>query len=357
MENNETLKILGAGGFGTVYLLPNNNVIKAIKDHTNCMAAEEEMKKQRDIYASFVELQNLKADEELINLVKKYVVLSDPLNAKNEPITINDHIYSCYFEMTRLVGIPLNIYEQFDMNIDNSFDKEYLAQHKSDFFILLQLTYNTDLPNKIYGTNYSRAKISDKNPLRGYFISENDVSILNFLRNYYNLLLSDNQIQQIIGFIYGWIFFKAKYVPIDIEIALGYDSLTKEFKINVLDFGMTFFYNVNNVDEIKHDFKYDQILKALNTYISETPLEKRNVDGIIENIQNKVLDNIDYDLYASTESKNTLQGWYLAKKYSGLKLNNNNIKGGSSYYKKYQKYKHKFESLRSFRNFFGSINY
>jgi hypothetical protein len=47
-----------------------------------------------------------------------------------------------------------------------------------------------------------------------------------------------NKLREIIGFIYGWIFYACHLIPLDIEITLGL-SLEGEFVINVFDFGKT----------------------------------------------------------------------------------------------------------------------
>jgi hypothetical protein len=39
--------LLGTGGFGEVYLMPNGNVIKLIKDPQDCKTASIEFEKQK----------------------------------------------------------------------------------------------------------------------------------------------------------------------------------------------------------------------------------------------------------------------------------------------------------------------
>ena len=56
-HNTEDLEIIGAGGFGTIYLQPDGNVLKAIVSSDDCQNAENELIKQRKIYNSFSKLK------------------------------------------------------------------------------------------------------------------------------------------------------------------------------------------------------------------------------------------------------------------------------------------------------------
>jgi hypothetical protein len=60
----------------------------------------------------------------------------------------------------------------------------------------------------------------------------------------YQFPLSITELEEMIGFIYGWIFYACRIIPLDIEITLGlYDG---QFKLNVLDFGQTVRLNDGN---------------------------------------------------------------------------------------------------------------
>src|SRR5437763_3277437 len=93
--NYSDLKIIGAGGFGTVYELPDNTVIKAMKNKTDCHIADVEMEKQSQIYKIFTELrQTLTTYDYLIQLMKTYIKVSKPLKSHNYRIIIDTIYYS-----------------------------------------------------------------------------------------------------------------------------------------------------------------------------------------------------------------------------------------------------------------------
>ena len=100
--------------------------------------------------------------------------------------------------------------------------------------------------------------------------------------------------EEIIGFIYGRIYFDCDIIPIDIEITLGFNQSTNSFEINVLDFGMTF------------DKKN----------IHQNPMLPRNTgffaiyhNGLLDNKEKEsqflqlTLDDIDIDLYSDINGK------------------------------------------------------
>lgn len=348
----ENLKIVGAGGNGIVYLMPNGNIIKFIKYANDCTIAEKELEKQKKIYDSFSKIKGIKI------LALDKIMISKPLESVSKNVIINYDIYSCYFTMKRLYGISYNIYKEYDNNIDKYFDNEYIENENHNFDIMLHLTFNSSLMHKIYGISFSTIKIGYRNPLRGYFISENDTSILDFLRNNYNLSLTNEELKEMVGFIYGWIFYEVKYVPIDIEITLGYDINTNAYNINVLDFGMTFDYT--KID-IPRDMKYDIIYNKLMEYNKSS--SSTNIIDKINFIESEVKYLISLDLYGNIEDDNdVLKGWNMAKnmvltKDSNIKMGGtnavefpkqfNDINTHKDTYEKYIKYKIKYLNLKN----------
>lgn len=172
-----------------------------------------------------------------------------------------------------------------------------------------------------------------QNPPRGYFITENS-DFLDKLRRDYNFKLSNDQLQKIMGFIYGWIFYNAQIVSTDIEITLGiYDG---QFKINILDFGLVF--DINNYN-IENHVKHDIFKKIMDSHLS--PTEK------MEKIENETKDEISMDIYGDLDNDEMNDGFVYAKKihdeYSNKTINS--VVGGY-YYKKYIKYKNKYLALK-----------
>jgi len=282
------MKIIAGGGFGNIYQIDDNTVIKAIHTETSCAEAKREFLKQQKIYDSFQKLKHINfsggktAKSRLLKLVQKYIVVSRPISFIRMPVTLDNINYSCAFTMTKLNGIPLSILSRLDDKLLSEFDNEYFNAVGKDFQLLGHLSFNTTITG-VVGIDVDQ-KISEHNPARGYFIAE-DSKILKNLRRNHDLKLSDDDIKQIIGFVYGFIFSDAHIVPLDIEIALGITK--RNFVINVLDFGMTF----------------DMIDMDNNTKSSTTEpyfeINESNVSSHdkYENYLNKMFDNISIDLY------------------------------------------------------------
>lgn len=317
------LKIIGAGGFGTVYELPNGTVIKAIKDHNDCLSADVELKKQSSIYDAFQHLFRSNINDKIVQLVKNNIVISKPIESHSKSIEIDKVQYSCYFQMDKLYGIPLSVYRQFDNKlVEDKFDPEFLKAVGDNYNIMAQLSLNSELPANFYGVTYAAKKLGFKNPPRGFFITMYDQDFLDFIKSEYGFHLTLEEIKQIIGFIYGWIYFYANFYPRDIEITLGFNPKTNRFQINVLDFGMT--ENLTN--------------------------NPKSIDSII--------DDIGIDIYGdvSGDDPETYQGWKdaatIAEALTGKSrdLRGSGTSDNEYYNYKYLKYKMKYRSLRDFLN-------
>lgn len=290
-------KIIGAGGFGKVYQISSENVIKAIYNANDCKDAEIEFKKQEKAYEAIEYVKSRITGVELIDYILPMLKVSRPIRSVDRETKIDGNNYQCYFEMTKLSGIPLSIYREANPTILNSLSSEFIGQKGMDFEIMLHLTTNTDLGGRFYGIKYSKTKISENNPPRGYFTKPDNDDVLNYLREEYGLRLTIDNIKEIIGFIYGVMYFKAKLVPIDIEITLGFTD--GEFTINILDFGMCI--DLDNISFLRNkDPKISRVINSLNNNDS-------NVETIIK-------EEIGMDLYCDLElDEYCLNGWNLAK--------------------------------------------
>jgi hypothetical protein len=284
------MEIIGAGGFGKVYLTPKGTVIKAIYTANDCKDAEIEFKKQEKAYQALKSIgpTGIKFLDYMISLLN----ISKPIKSSNKTIFIDNSKFECSFEMTRLHGIPLSIYEKADPTILNNISKDF----GKNFEIMLQLSTNTEIGGRFYGIKYSKTKISEKNPPRGYFLSKNDV-VLKYLIENYNFPLTLENIKEMIGFVYGFLYFKARLIPIDIEISLGY--VDGNFVVNILDFGMCI-----DLDNIKYSLE-DVKNKRLFTALTEN-----NPD-----LEEIVKEEISVDLYCDLEDDDyCINGWDIAKK-------------------------------------------
>jgi len=252
-ENIPTdLKLIGAGGFGEIYE-SGGIIIKAIKDDKDCQAARKEMENQMKIYKAFEKLKSVK--------LPFNIKVSRPLGSCDNSIIIDGKHFSCYFLMEKLYGIPIEMLKQY-RSLDKISD-DYLKNLDS---LMLHLSQNSDFDEQVFGIKYDGSKIDVENPPRGYFTNR-DGKLLDEM--------GIKDMREIIGFIYGYIFYHAGMDPKDIEITLGIDN--GKYVINVLDFGM----------------------------ISEGNDEK------------KVIENISLDLYCDLEDdEECKKGWNMAKNLS-----------------------------------------
>lgn len=273
MENT-SMRPIGGGGFGTIFLLPDGNVLKAIKGNGDCGDALREYNKQQKIYDCFERLRQdgNGGSSRLISLIKQYVVVSKPIERSGSGLVINDEFYSCSFKMTRLHGIPLGDLALHKNKILKEFNPHFLERAPPDYDIMVHLALNDDTTDTMVGANASRL-IDEKNPARGYFIGHTDL-----LRNSYGLTLSDKEIKEMIGFIYGWIYYNAHIIPFDIEITIGLGT-EGNLEFNVLDFGLA----VDLIDTSNNN------TRSFST--DYTAFKK-------DEIETKMKQDISYDFYA-----------------------------------------------------------
>lgn len=308
INNNTT--VLGAGGYGIIYLLGDGTVLKAIKQNNDCFSAEKELKKQEKIYNSFEYLKKFEIDDKFIDMIKKTVIISNPIDSCIKDIHIDKYKYSCFFVMSRLHGIPFYIYDKYEKYsgdmIMKRIDPEYLKEKGINFEIMGHLSFNTSLVG-FYGNGSMDTIISNTSHPRGYFIPK-ESNFLNMLREKYDLKLSDDDIEKIIGFVYGWIFYFAKIIPWDIEFTLGYYD--GEWKINIVDFGMTI--DMNKFEEIDDNQKFIDIKKLVNKKKSINELNNEE----FSNLEELTKFDIGIDFYSDIDEENNpigYEGWNYAK--------------------------------------------
>ena len=308
-----SLKLIGSGGYGRVFETADGKIIKAIMNKKACEEASLEMAKQLKVYKAFnilnqIDTNTNQINNELVKLVQKYVKVSKPLKSCDDNFKIGKDVYSCFIMMTKLNGIPIKVYDELDISMDK-IDPGYLkVLYENNQDIMLQLSLNSEFTPNFYGVEYSKKLISDRNPPRGFFTNE-QAEIINKLNknNIYQLPLSSNSIKQIMGFIYGFIFYYARIVPTDIELTLGYNS-SGEFEINVLDFGMTI-----DLDDIDNTPILPRNRNIIDIFNSSLTNEQK-----YEKLEEETKLDIGIDLYCDVNDVNTdvecNKGWGIAKK-------------------------------------------
>ena len=286
------LKVIGAGGFGTVYEMTDGTVVKAIVSKKGCEEASIEFTKQQKIYNAFERLKLIESSNPVVRLVQRYVKVSKPLESCDSSFSLRERSYSCYIRMTKLPSVPIEMLYQLDRDISTQIDMP--PERVPD--LMIHASLNTEVPERIYGVQYVAKKLTEKNPPRGYFTNINGV-VIEKLRSQFGFPLTGIQLKQLMGFIYGYIYFFVGIVPIDIELTLGYDQETKQFALNVLDFGMT----IDTAD------------------LDSTPVLPRNV-GILEMLRNnediteETVENVSYDIYCDLEDDQECRaGWKLVR--------------------------------------------
>lgn len=239
----QIVKLIGGGKYSNVFLLRNGNILKAIKTLEDCEEAEKEFAKQTKIYNCFNALNERNhKDHALLNLIKKYIIISRPIRYNNKPFTYNDEDYNCSIVMSELKGVPLSMIAKIDDNLQKNYDADYWSLLNLDQEeIMLHASFNNcRATNGVLGMKETEL-ISESNPARGYFFSgcnNAEEWFETFIMEYNEFPLTMNNLEEIFGFIYGWIYYACHIIPLDIEMTIG--LYNGEFKINVLDFGQTF---------------------------------------------------------------------------------------------------------------------
>ncbi len=293
-DTNE-LKIIGAGGFGSVYLQPDGNVLKAIVSSDDCQNAENELNKQKKIYNAFLKLKQLEIQNNLVDLVKVWTTVSKPLISCRNEITIKNKKFACYFIMERLYGVPTSVMKDIDPSLTDNIDPGTVMEN-----VMVQLSLNSELPSRLYGITYSKQKVGKSNPPRGYFINL-EGKFLSDLKNY-GFNLNIQQVKNIIGFIYGYIFYAANIIPIDIEITLGANK--NNYTVNILDFGMTI-----DMTDYKKSITLPRNVQFKNILSSDLSKQDK-----IKELERLVLQDISLDLYCDIEDdEDCIIGWNTAK--------------------------------------------
>lgn len=343
--------VLGSGNFGIVYLLNDGTALKALKNFNSCEDAAIELAKQRKIHDNYRQLLSIDSNNKTFNLFKKYVKISQPIESYNNQIQIKDETYACYYTMSLLNGIKMGTFkmimgEHSDRLIKNIDPKSIFYSDKTN--VMIHLALNDDDESKFVGT-YS-SNVSDKDPLRGYFLTTNDKN--NTLKHIYDYLKAKNmgysleifeddtfnfdnslrKIKNLIGFIYGWLYFGVKILPIDIEISLGLNMENKDMytiEINVLDFGLT--VDIGGILEIYTTGKY--VYDFQNILGNPTKMEQRVKNVISFGVYCLLDPSVNMD--RGDDVSFFLEGWNQSKEL-------NMTGGGGDIERKYRKYKSKY---------------
>jgi hypothetical protein len=96
------------------------------------------------------------------------------------------------------------------------------------------------------------------------------------------------------------LYFKARIIPIDVEIALGYYE--NRFDINVLDFGLTI--DLDDIDNTPRILKTVEIMQIIES-------------GDMQKLEKEILYQLSIDVYCDvSEDDYCFSGWDTAKKVS-----------------------------------------
>lgn len=317
----EGLETVGIGGSGRVFKIDEDTVIKAMISEKLCADSQRELELQYRVWDSFRSIsESLALATEpqalgILRLIRDYVKVSKPIESCQSEVKINGASYDCSFTMERLRGVPLKdfieIFENYETNgsVFNLSD-DYLETVGLDAEYMLHLSFNFESRAKFYAGNYGRKIIKPGEALRGFFISQDEQSVLEALMAKYKSQLTVQDLQIMIGFIYGWVYYVSGLVPKDIEITVGISN--NDLVVNVLDFGMTIdLDNMANMERTLGNIDYEQIMNRTE------PGESRDIE-----IHEKVIQDISVDLYACLDDPEeeycalNAEGWNIAEAVS-----------------------------------------
>ena len=284
------MRVIGAGGDAFVFVDEEDPsvVVKAIfKNNDTCTKAAIEYDKQRSIHHCFECLRECNIDDRIANLVKLHVRVARPIRFSGGPTVINGVTFHCSVAMGKLHGIPLSFYEEFDPRIIQRIEPAYREELGQ---VMAHLAFNSPIVG-LFGVKYSTATITKDNPPRGYF-SNTETGFFEFLRRKHGLLLSDDELERMVGFIYAWIYFSCAIIPLDVEMTLGFNPESGLFELNVLDFGMAF----DKLAIEKNSSAFES--RRFFTVYGDTSLTNEERE---DELLQRVIEDTGLDLYASLE--------------------------------------------------------
>lgn len=300
------MKVLGAGGDGIVFLdlRDPERVTKAIyRNNQACSKARTEYDKQQRIYECLQCLYQCD-DDPLVNLIKQYVRIAKPISFTDAPVDMNGIRYECAFSMTRLNQLPMLFYDTFDRGITRRIEPHYKEQLGG---LMAHLSFNSPISG-VFGIKFSSANITRENPPRGYF-SNAETGFFDFLRREYGFSLSDEALQRIMAFMYGWIYFKCDIIPLDIEFTLGFNQQTRQIELNVLDFGMTFDKRAPRSN--MNAFETRRFLSIYGSSSNTSLLDRET--ALLE----RVLDDTGLDLYLALDEGSEARATFMSAQNLG----------------------------------------
>ena len=284
---------LGGGGHATVFLLADNKALKAIKVRSECDDEKEEFDFQGTIHREMKKLKSLTTPSKWESLTALYVNVPKPYKIYSEKLIIDDDMYECGFVMKTFKGLTVKDILELNPSIETSLSPEFIASNMEKR-VLIHLSMNSELSEKIFSVEYNRKMIERNDSLRGYFISisEGKSPVLNALRSsdrpngVPQLKLSNSEMSNIMGFVYATMFYHMGIVPLDIEFVLFIDE--NELKIGMLDFGMAI--DTRKPSTWNKNITYKRILER-----------QMPIDSKIKSLRKQVMHDIGVDLYCSLD--------------------------------------------------------
>ena len=167
----EVVEVLGAGGYGTVYLLASGDVLKAIYTTNACDEAQIEFGKQARIHDAFARLlaQDCAHDAETrdtVALLRRHLRVARPLSFGDAPLALAGVDYACSLTMSRLNAVPLAYFEGAQAEyLARRLDPAFVRAARGGLALMGHLALNSEISG-LYGIRYSAAVIGAANPPR-----------------------------------------------------------------------------------------------------------------------------------------------------------------------------------------------
>jgi len=292
---------IGGGGHGDIYELGSRNVVKGIRERSNCDNADTEFEIQKLVYEDVACITSQDPVTKWEEIAKQYAVVPKPITFCNREQNIKNVLYECTVVMELIDGIKIDNILNINPEARDSLSEEYMSLN-GDSRSLIHLALNLEGVERFYGAK--EGVVSLANPSRGYVATlyPKESILLESLRagvpGLPRLELNHSDITNTIGYLYANMFYHTHIIPLDVEFVLGVRD--GNYIIGIIDFGLSI--DMNNPETWKKKPEYKQLLSS-----RASKTEK------VDNLRMMVMDDISLDLYCNLDPQ------YKDEPFSGFK--------------------------------------
>jgi len=219
-------EVVGGGAHATVFRLVNGDILKQFRVD---VGVKEEFARQARIHNAFHHLLRRCCDGDTVNSsiaerVRSHIRVSEPLHCDATTLT-----------MRPLMGVSRDSLAPLLATVPPaSTTVPDTLPHQVMVHLALN---NTESAPQVIGVTPTLPVHPVTNPVRGFFLG-GDVDTLEESLERLHCPWTLRELDQMIGFVYGWIYFACALLPLDVELTLGHDPTSAQWHLNVLDFGL-----------------------------------------------------------------------------------------------------------------------